>query len=100
HHDRRTCCPDIRGAGASRSLHYFATGLSDKLLRGLTKVTFGEFSLSITACAITAKADSCTAAQISKLSTIALAGGSKSSPESASIRLVMTAPPIIDGSWF
>jgi len=46
------------------------------------------------------KADSCNAAQISQLSTIALAGGSKGSPESGSIRLVMTAPPIIDGSWF
>ena len=46
------------------------------------------------------KADSCNAAQISQLSTIALAGGSKGSPESGSIRLVVTAPPIIDGSWF
>src|SRR5262249_13794108 len=41
-----------------------------------------------------------TAAQISKLSTIASAGGSKRSSESGSIRLVMTAPPIIDGGWF
>src|SRR5262249_33879779 len=44
--------------------------------------------------------DPCTAAQISKLSTIASAGGSKRSSESGSIRLVMTAPPIIDGGWF
>src|SRR5262249_25003318 len=35
-----------------------------------------------------------------KLSTIASAGGSKRSSESGSIRLVMTAPPIIDGGWF
>src|SRR5215472_5025073 len=34
-----------------------------------------------------------------KLSTIASAGGSKRSSESGSIRLVMTAPPIIDGRW-
>jgi hypothetical protein len=43
---------------------------------------------------------SCTATQISKLSTIASAGRSRRSPESGSIRLVMTAPPIIDGGWF
>src|SRR5215831_17600353 len=46
------------------------------------------------------KPDPCTAAQISKLSTIASAGGSKRPSESGSIRLVMTAPPIIDGGWF
>src|SRR5262249_60317690 len=28
------------------------------------------------------------------------AGGAKRSSESSSIRLVMTAPPIIDGGWF
>src|SRR5262249_22270646 len=33
-------------------------------------------------------------------STIASAGGSKRSSESGSIRLVTTAPPIIDGGWF
>jgi hypothetical protein len=46
------------------------------------------------------KADSCGAAQISKLSTIASAGSSKRSPESGSISLVTTAPPIIDAGWF
>src|SRR5215813_9960293 len=35
-----------------------------------------------------------------KLSTIASASGSKRSPESGNIRLVMTAPPIIDGGAF
>jgi ubiquinone/menaquinone biosynthesis C-methylase UbiE len=37
---------------------------------------------------------------MSKLSTIASVGGSNRSSESGTIRLVMIAPPIIDGGWF